>query len=242
MVQEAAVPPVPPFLLHLFSPCFPSSIWVTIQIRWQMGKCKKNLYMFEGENISPVLFCFLPYLWPSFFCYSPDHLKTQGFGRIQGHQWKGGSKDTNGRNAPACALNWLWHGWAKKLESVIWPFQYCVLLSMSYHQLHLRGFQKHPEWGKCPLSLLNSEGRDGKECEHDIVGVYVKNIHDAALVLQWRMSKKVWRAHRNEIPGSFFSRILEHTLTMLQRSVCLLSLFTNSLASVKEEEADVSHH
>lgn len=88
VVQEAAIPPVPPFLLHLFSPCFPSSIWVTIQIRWQMGKCKKNLYMFEGENISPVLFCFLPYLWPSFFCYSPDHLKTQGFGRIQGHQWK----------------------------------------------------------------------------------------------------------------------------------------------------------
>lgn len=85
VIQEAAVPPVLPSLPALFSLCFPSSIWVTIQIRWHVGKI---LYMFEGQNIPPVLFSFLPYLWPSFFCYSPDHLKTQGFGRIQGQQWK----------------------------------------------------------------------------------------------------------------------------------------------------------
>lgn len=85
VVQEAAIPPDPLFLPTLFSPCFPSSIWVTIQIRWHIGKI---LYMFEGENIPPVLICFLPCLWPSFFCYSLDHLKPQGSGRIQGHQWK----------------------------------------------------------------------------------------------------------------------------------------------------------
>lgn len=40
----------------------------------------------------------------------------------------------------------------------------------------------------------------------------------------------------------FVSRILEHTLTMLERSIFLPSLFINTLTSVKEEEADVSYH
>lgn len=57
MVQEAAVPPAPPCLPLLFSPCFPSSIWVMIPIRRHV---EKILYMFEGENVPPVLFCFLP--------------------------------------------------------------------------------------------------------------------------------------------------------------------------------------
>lgn len=45
------------------------------------------------------------------------------------------------------------------------------------------------------------------------------------------------------MPSFFVSQVLEHTLAMLERSVFLLSLLTNTVTSVEgEEAADVSYH
>lgn len=123
------------------------------------------------------LFSFAFLLFVTFlFCYSPSQLKTQGFGRIQGHQWKECSSFCSqltlawmGKDTGICHLTLP----ATMFSS---PWSTINFISEPFAE-ESRGRKMSPQHAAVWEEMVGVRALHG-QCT-------VKNIHAAALVLQW---------------------------------------------------------